>query len=416
MKKIMKYVILLIVLVFIESAGAQEQWTTKASMHIPRAGAAAVVWDGKIYVFGGKSNNNTILKSVEVYDPVNDTWDNTTIPDFNKARYNGQAIVWKNEIYLIGGRNKDKALKDCEVYDPVQNEWHNAHNLHEEREGHAIAVLNKKIFAIGGQNEPYELVEDIEWYNADDDNWVETDSVLPYPRVAAFNAVIDNIYYMLGGYYYGLTNSILTFQPDTNGGKWRQIGAINHVRYYGVSVARDSSIYLFGGETADGKTDLVEKYNVYTQSMTQAPSMPNALSGMAGVLLDEKIYIIGGFKDADNTPVNQLLVFNPELTAIENPPTFKPDSYLLFKAWPSPFNGRLTLSVDIKLRATVKIDIFNLTGARIRSYHISDAAVGRHFIYWDALDESSRPLPSGPYFIRVRAGSYQQMLKVLYVK
>lgn len=414
----MKIKILLFITLLAAGLTAGEQWEHMAPMGTARAGAATVVWDGKIYVFGGKSLNNKILSSVEVYDPDLNSWDSISVPSFDKARYNSRAVVWKNQIYLIGGRNADKALKECEIYDPVQKEWDKAQNLREEREGHAVAILNKKIYTIGGQSGPIEYVEEIEWYDAGKDSWEEADSEIPYPRVAPFHAVVDSVFYMLGGYYYGINAMVYAFKPtpyDDTDTEWTLTDTLTVPRYYGATAVVDSIIYLMGGETVSGKTNLVESYDLYNHRFTQEEAMPAAYSGMTAVTLNGKIYVIGGY-NSNGQPVNEVYRFTPRPLALQQPAPPAPRHYQLTRAWPTPFNGRLNIAVDLELRANVKIDIFNITGARVATLSKMNALPGRHLFYWNALGTSGRPLPSGPYFLRTQAGSKQHMIKVLYVK
>ena len=58
-------------------------WSTKASMSTGRSYFGVVVYDSKIYVFGGQSGSGSydLTDSVEVYDPSSNSWSNhTTIP------------------------------------------------------------------------------------------------------------------------------------------------------------------------------------------------------------------------------------------------------------------------------------------------------------------------------------------------
>lgn len=49
-------------------------WSTKRAMPTPRSHAAAVALGGKLWVIGGEGRFSVPSRSVEVYDPANDTW------------------------------------------------------------------------------------------------------------------------------------------------------------------------------------------------------------------------------------------------------------------------------------------------------------------------------------------------------
>ena len=50
-----------------------QNWVDVASMTEPRSGMAIVTFEGKIVVIGGRSSLG-VLASVEVYDPISNTW------------------------------------------------------------------------------------------------------------------------------------------------------------------------------------------------------------------------------------------------------------------------------------------------------------------------------------------------------
>jgi hypothetical protein len=62
--------------------GAENSWTTKASMHFSRTGAEAAVVNGIVYLIGGSQRYNTSDTGFsyvssnpnEAYDPSTDTW------------------------------------------------------------------------------------------------------------------------------------------------------------------------------------------------------------------------------------------------------------------------------------------------------------------------------------------------------
>ena len=55
---------------------SKNTWTEVASMKIGRMGHAACVVKDKIFVFGGRNNDNKIEKTIEFYDPEHNKWMN----------------------------------------------------------------------------------------------------------------------------------------------------------------------------------------------------------------------------------------------------------------------------------------------------------------------------------------------------
>ena len=174
---------------FIQPAFSQE-WSNGPFLNVARAGASALTWNGKIYIFGGKSFNNKILNSVEVFDPDSGSWDTTMVEPFNTARYNATVIEYENKFYLLGGRTNENVLDDVEIYDPVQNEWTEAQSLRNEREGHSVCFFNDHIYTIGGQKNNFNLIEEIEWFDENDEDWEQAIFSLPYPRAWSLQCFI----------------------------------------------------------------------------------------------------------------------------------------------------------------------------------------------------------------------------------
>ncbi len=415
MKKLLKSVLLMGLGLF--SLAMADEWSTAAALNVPRAGAAAVSYNGKIYVFGGKSTNNNVLNSVEVYDPLNDTWSITEVAAFKYARYNASAIVWQDKIYLIGGRSNNKVMEKTEVYDPAQNMWVKAHGMHNEREGHSANILNDHIYVLGGRKSS-DYVDDIEWYDATNSEWDEADiDMEDHSRAAHFNAVYENTYYMFGGYFYGgPTNTIYQLTPDSSNARWLEVGRLDTARAYGASAAIDSIVFLIGGETNNGKSSMVETFNIRSGRLSRGTDMPGARSGMAAAVLENKIFIIGGYSGASNDIADKVDIYIPDITAITTENRPRPQTFRLARAYPNPFNGGLRLDFEIPLSSTVQIDILNSMGQKIRRLENRFLLPGEYSRYWDARDDRGRFVASGAYFVLIRTKAQHQILKITYVK
>ncbi len=86
----------------------------------------------------------------------------------------------------------------------------------------------------------------------------------------------------------------------TKGGTWQSIAPINSLgRSRPAAATVNGKIYLFGGETSSGKTDIVERYDPATNAWTiLAASMPNAASNICAAVIGTDVYIPGGYDNA----------------------------------------------------------------------------------------------------------------------
>jgi len=70
-------------------------------MHTSRGAPSGAVLNGKLYVFGGVNGAGVYTNSVEVYDPVSNTWTNeTSLPTI---RGSSAAAVANGIVYVAGG-------------------------------------------------------------------------------------------------------------------------------------------------------------------------------------------------------------------------------------------------------------------------------------------------------------------------
>ena len=409
---LIKTMLIFFVLVLNAAAG---EWDNAAFLTVERAGASAVVWQNKIYVFGGKSINNSVLNSVEIYDPTTMMWDSTIVAPFSQPRYNAGAVIWDNKIYLLGGRTINDVLANVEIYDPAQNTWTTAQDLRKAREGHSACAFNDRIYAIGGQKGHYELIDEIEWFDAGKQDWEAAIFDLPHERSAHFSAVYDDEYFMFGGYYWGLTKSIYKARRDSSGYVWENIGELSEPRAYGSTARIDSLIFIIAGETSEGKTNLVEIFNAKTGELTRGDDMNMSHSGMATAVLNNQIYALGGYEAYSNNPIRHVHRYTPNLTAVSENDHIVRDNALHISTFPNPFRDHLKISITSPQEQLTQAVVVNSRGQFIRKLtllkHIGDVITE-----WDGRDQNGRDVASGVYLIIVETNTKTKVQKVTYVK
>ncbi len=392
-----------------------DDWYAAPSLLVPRGGAAAVTHANAIYVLGGKSINNKVLNSVERYDLIAGVWDTTVVPNFSYPRYNATAVVFEGKIYLMGGQNGEQSLKSVEMYDPVQNEWTEVQNLRREREALAGAVFNDRIYAIGGQKDNQSLINEIEWYDQPADDWLDAIFDLPYPRAAHLHSVFGNTFYMFGGYYYGPTRTTYKAVPSEEGYEWIQLNDLEIGRAYGAAAISRGDIYIIGGETSDGKTNTVEVFLTKTETYGHCEPITNPRSGLAAVTVEDSIiYAIGGFETEYNDPVATVEWYHGELyTAVVDAPQKNIlQDYIIINGYPNPFNNGIKLEISIPETDEYSMDIYNISGQKIHTLHEGNLTRGTHQFQWQV----NSYLSSGLYFMIAKSKKHHQKFKMVYVK
>ena len=405
-------------------AGGGDEW---ASMKAPRSGASAVVYDGRIYVFGGKSIHNNVLNTVEVYDNANNSWDAETVPSFKNARYDAAAMLWHDLIVLIGGVSwNNKVLKNIEIYDPAQNKWLDAHNLHKERAGHTAVELGGHMFVIGGRKQNGDYIDDVEWYDEQDGEFEEADFRMVSPRAGHFAAVVDDVYYMFGGVAFGGAQktgwkAVREYGTTADDGekiiyKWYPLPELPVARYSGATaVAHDSLIYLIGGTDGNKRMDRIEIFNTKTEKFVGTEFLDFGRSGMASATINENIFLIGGHGDGW-MPIDDVYLLHDPGTAVQEFASDFTAEKITATAYPNPFRDQVSIETFIPLNGMYQITIFNLLGQKIRSLANDRMIPGRRTILWDAKDEYGRLVVAGAYFVTIRNQTQQKLVKLIHVK
>jgi len=82
-----------------------------------------------------------------------------------------------------------------------------------------------------------------------------------------------------------------------------------------------------------------------------------------------------------------------------------PEVARLGRITPNPSSSRATISFTLPSRAEVRLDVYDLAGRHVRSLTREVLAAGAGARVWDGADDSGRRVPTGLYFVQLRAGT-----------
>lgn len=88
-----------------------------------------------------------------------------------------------------------------------------------------------------------------------------------------------------------------------------------------------------------------------------------------------------------------------------------PEFFFLHQNYPNPFNPSTTIEYGLKVPCEVEISVFNINGQLIDVIQNGFFPAGQFAVGWVPYD-----LPSGIYFIEMKAGSFRDVMKVSFVK
>jgi hypothetical protein len=116
--------------------------------------------------------------------------------------------------------------------------------------------------------------------------------------------------------------------------------------------------------------------------------------------------------------LNQVLtVPHPMATVIaEDHSQVVPTQFELGSGFPNPFNSQVAIRFAVADKVEVRIEVFNITGQRVRVLVDEELSPRFYRQDWDGRDGGGRPLATGVYIYRMRAGDFVQSRRVLLLK
>jgi hypothetical protein len=152
-------------------------------------------------------------------------------------------------------------------------------------------------------------------------------------------------------------------------------------------------------------------------SAGEAPSAQNLLAGVTGTsFLDAQaptcVYALVAVDRHDNASAPALLA-----VTTANPPPLAGASALAFAAPnPNPARDRAMFSFTLPGEATVRIEIFDAAGRRMRALAPGVMSAGLHRIEWDLRDRDGRPVRPGMFCARLDTPAGERTQRVAVVR
>ena len=186
------------------------------------------------------------------------------ITEIPTKRKGFSTAVVDDKIYLIGGSLFENGrgpfgLSTVEVYDPKINNWQRVADMPTPRADARTAVVNGTIYVFGGysgidnRGENFKFLDIVEAYNPQTNTWVRKEN-MPFPCINFGIGVVAGQVYIIGGladFNYGIPNSL----------EW---------------------------------TDRVEAYDPKTDTWTKRAKMPTRRDYFGVGVVSNRIYLIGG--------------------------------------------------------------------------------------------------------------------------
>ena len=283
-----------------------DTWQPLPPMPTARVGGASGAIGGKVYFTNGQgdpSSATSSATSLEVYDPASNSW-TTRAPSPTYRSLVGSAAVG-DVLYVIGGCFQS----DCRIgltnltqaYNSTTDTWATVAPMPTPRSGPAVGVINGKIYVAGGATACPPCVPQpaaLEVFDPTANSW-GTKAPIPTPRESAAGAVVNGKLYVIGGFVRPatccsgtITNIVEIYDPSTD--TWTTGAPMPTARYLTAAGAIGGLIHVIGGQTETLALATHEVYDPATNTWsTKAPmTVPRYFLMAAGI--DPKLYAAGG--------------------------------------------------------------------------------------------------------------------------
>jgi N-acetylneuraminic acid mutarotase len=296
-------------------------WLTLAPFPNASEEVLGATANGRLYVLAGLAPGWKPKGLVVEYDSETNKW--TEKKQMPLLSHHVSFTSLNNKIYAFGGFKLPDSgppawepIGNAWEYDPATDSWKALAPMPTKRGAAAAAVLNGKIYVIGGANSlpgvsengihprrPHNVVATVEEYDPATNTWRERRSML-LARNHHVAAAVGNRLYAIGGrvgaaFITGGSNNVdLVEAYDPAADLWRPVERMPTARSAMAAGVHNNRIYVAGGEGQDrrmlGAFRAVEAYEPATNRWHIMPSMPNPRHGLAGAVLGDRLHLVSG--------------------------------------------------------------------------------------------------------------------------
>ena len=224
--------------------------------------------------------------------------------------------------------------------------------------------------------------------------------------------------------------SVYIFNRDGN--NWNQHYVIQDVgsdSYFGSSVAIQGDYVIIGSTHNNviigpgGLAYVYRRYDSYwAYQIEVSPASSNTGDNFgSSIAIDSTNVIIGAYLD-DNFAFNAGSASIYDMSAIieltDTDYCTVNSNPIFIIAFPNPFNPSTTISFDLTAEITkdTELVIYNLKGQKVKTFNVSPSKSQTFSITWNGKDSNNKPVSSGVYFAKLKAGNQTATRKMLLMK
>ncbi len=405
MKKNISLSILMCLLTFSVTAN-NGTWTKKASISISRSTHFAFTVNNKAYIGCGIDANNTDLKDLWEYDPVNNTWSQKA--DFAGGERREMSAFSIGEYGYAGqGRNTSSGViySDYYKYNPTTNSWSNIADCPVERYANTGFRIDSIGYVYGGILPGVSRYRDLYAYNPRTNKWTAKQGRSNSSPSSSYAKIIEfkGTAYLMGGFDGNSTDEFEEYNPITN--KWTVKSSYpGGVRNDVAGFAIGDLIYVGMGRNSS-TTTFKEwyYYNPNTDVWTSTTAYPeDNTAGNVSFVINGKGYICAG-NNLSGTRRNYLYELSFQSSSVSSLKANANEKIMIFQN-----EGSNTVNIKTVFD-NISIVVIDMNGKVVFNSNTQVAHYNSNIV-------NLNHLPSGQYVLKAFNSLEMSSKKVLIVK
>jgi hypothetical protein len=282
------------------------EWKQAAPSPFARVESPTAVVNGKLYLFGGFTDELQASDQLDTYDPASDTW--ARLRDMPTRLTHLNPAIDGDTVWLAGGfKGKHPGPVTDEVwkYFVASDSWATGPPLPEPRGGGGLAVAGRRLHYFGGYKADRDTNAGDHWsLLLEGANAWEREPDLPDPRGHVSSAVLDGGIYALGGDH-GHDKTQIDVSSchrfDLVKKAWREIASLPDGRshFESSTIIHMGRICIIGGRCNSSRPprnvvgDILE-YDPQTNKWLVVGTIPENVLAPSAAIISGRIVITGG--------------------------------------------------------------------------------------------------------------------------
>jgi hypothetical protein len=268
-------------------------WRSHAAAPTPHTEVNAAALGTDIYVVGGFDSAGNNVATVDIYDTARDAWRRG--PDYPLPIHHTTLRAIGASLYAFGGFTTAQFVATNLAFrlDTASGLWLPVAALPLPRAAHGAAVVDGKVYLVGGFTSGFVLTPEVDVYDAGANTWTRAPD-LPTPRDHLLVLPLEGKVWAVGGETGGHDKNVATVEELEPSKGWTAAPELPRPRGSLSGGALDGHIVAVGGQDPQRTFDDADIFDPASARWSALPPMPTARHGFGAVVVGERLFVLEG--------------------------------------------------------------------------------------------------------------------------